>query len=121
MQDGRIVEQGSFADLSSQDTWFSSFLSVFSDASHGLTNSSANSVSGAPVPDHKSDNVEKKANLATGVAKTMTEETRMTGHVGLPVYWSWAKAAGGIVVPVTLFVAFAVQPKPTVCLAGRVH
>jgi ATP-binding cassette, subfamily C (CFTR/MRP), member 1 len=42
----------------------------------------------------------------TGVVKTMTEEARMTGHVGLSVYMSWARAAGGVYVPFVVLVVY---------------
>jgi ABC-type multidrug transport system fused ATPase/permease subunit len=107
LQDGRVVEQGSFTELSRQNTLFSRFLSVISESSSQLRNSSVKAESEANTLGGPSRDAKKKELLATGVAKTMTEETRLTGHVSLSVYWSWAKAAGGIVVPFIVFITFA--------------
>jgi ABC-type multidrug transport system fused ATPase/permease subunit len=72
-----------------------------------LSNSSTSAESEANTVEGASGEAGKKEHLSTGVAKTMTEETRLTGHVSVSVYWSWAKAAGGIVVPFTVFITFA--------------
>jgi ATP-binding cassette, subfamily C (CFTR/MRP), member 1 len=108
VQDGRIAEQGSYADLAGRSTsFFARTISVINDSTSNLT------VTGSKSNTVKMDrdelrSVDKEMPLATGVAKTMTEETRLTGHVSLSVYWTWAKAAGGLLVPIVIIVTFAI-------------
>jgi hypothetical protein len=59
------------------------------------------------VPSESEGAAKPKDAPLTGVVKTMTEETRMTGHVGFNVYMSWARAAGGIFVPFVILAVYA--------------
>lgn len=121
LQDGRVVEHGSYADLSRRkDSAFCRFLTVIAET--GIHSSDVGPDTVPPgleklklptVPDTKEslssngDSVAKSNEAPkTGVIKTMTEETRMTGHVGFNVYMSWARAAGGVFVPFVILVVY---------------
>lgn len=108
LQDGRIVEQGSFTDLTrTKKSFFSRLLSNVSDSSLRTQNVNVCASTSDSVLDGVPDDAKDKEVLGTGMSKTMTEETRMTGHVSIAVYWSWAKAAGGVLAPLLIVVTFA--------------
>lgn len=57
------------------------------------------------------ETVEEKAEKSgpqRKASKLMTEEARETGHVGIDVYMMWAKAAGGLAVPIIFVGVFAI-------------
>jgi hypothetical protein len=119
LQDGRVVEQGSHSELSRRkDSVFSRFLAVIADTgiSRGAVADGPDALEKLKLPDvaAEASSPSDREGVATtkdapltGVVKTMTEETRMTGHVGLNVYMSWARAAGGIFVPLVILAAYA--------------
>lgn len=106
LQDGRIAEQGTFAELAGRSkSLFARSLSVINDSTSSLNVAGSKSDS-VKIEADASGDIER--HLETGIAKTMTEETRLTGHVSLSVYWTWAKAAGGVMVPLVIIVTFAI-------------
>jgi len=109
LQEGRVAEQGTYSELSQRKgSVFSRFLAVIAESGISgvedidLTGKSSDS------PKRKNVNQAKMETPKTGIRKLMTQETRLTGHVSMDVYRSWAKAAGGWYVPVAIIGAFAI-------------
>lgn len=111
LQDGRAVEEGTYAVLAARkNSVFSRFLTVIAETGISTSDMGSEPEGGSsPVEFALPSNGTASPNDApkTGVAKTMTEETRQTGHVTFGVYASWAKAAGGFLAPVSIVLAFA--------------
>ncbi|CAB9522599.1 Multiple drug resistance-associated protein-like transporter 1 [Seminavis robusta] len=122
INDGRIAEQGTHKELASApDSLFARFLAVIEETGiKGGDDAEEDSVEDeeeaeevdkserrssiskkrrASITDSTRADKEKKTQL-------MTEEARSTGHVGLPVYLAWAKAAGGYWVPFAIVLIF---------------
>lgn len=118
IQDGRIVEEGTYRSLSSDKaSVFSRFLAVISETSvsgHGSPKpqSFLDVITSPLKPKQKpasSPVVKEGTKVEEKVAKKlMVEETRQTGHVSLGVYVSWSRAAGGLWVPLAILLSFAV-------------
>ena len=111
VRDGRIVEQGTYSELSkNKQSVFSRFLSVLEEtgmSTHDMLESEG----------HTSDELERRKSTSGAQARDddkelkkssrlMTVEERSTGHVDFSVYMSWAKAAGGAWIPLVLVVAY---------------
>lgn len=116
IQDGRIVEEGTYRSLSQKKgSVFSRYLSALSES--GVSSSGTKSRPKSPASskakgeDKPKEDKEEDKKVAK---KLMTEETRQTGHVDWRVYLSWAKAAGGIWVPFIIVVAFTVQESTSI-------
>lgn len=116
LQDGRVVEQGSYSELTRQKkSVFTRILAVITDSGVSSGTSQAQGLEKLilPVVDAKDTNSTNGDRLTpknppkTGIVKTMTEEARMTGHVGFSVYMSWARAAGGVYVPFVVLAVYA--------------
>jgi ATP-binding cassette subfamily C (CFTR/MRP) protein 1 len=123
MRDGRIVEQGSYSELSqNQNSVFSKFLAVLEetgvapnsipDLDEAMSDEEEQSeqqhTSGSPIgtasPSRKEADKDK---LKKGsLSRLMTVEERSTGHVGTDVYFAWAKAAGGSWLPFLIVVCY---------------
>lgn len=109
LQDGSVAERGSYSELArNRDSLFSRYLSVVEQTGVsagifiGLRMRSSETKADEPTGTHRGG-----VTVPAGSKKLMTEESRMTGHVGLNVYLAWARAAGGMIVPVVIVVAFA--------------
>ena len=116
LRDGRIVEQGTYTELSrNQKSEFSRFLSVINETG----------VDGSALPEMDKDEPErdgfpgKRKSLQKEDAqeidipkkdedssRLMKEEQTATGSVSGDVYLSWAKAAGGIWIPCFVIILF---------------
>ena len=115
IQEGRIVEQGTYADLANRkDSVFSRFVSIINETGVSAGEMDASSMGVCrEAEDTKStddktevpDSVVKSNALAK---KLMTEEARQTGHVSPAVYFAWCKAAGGFWVPIAVIFIFTV-------------
>lgn len=111
VRDGRVVEQGTFAQLSrSRQSLFSRFLAVLDEtgvSGHEMRLSETKDVG---CSDPKVDQpAEEKVVTNSGQAqnsKLMTVEERSIGHVDVSVYLKWATAAGGAWLPFVLVLAY---------------
>jgi ABC-type multidrug transport system fused ATPase/permease subunit len=122
--DGRVVEQGSYADLSRRsDSAFARVLSVIKETGidnkrvEGIVTSApeaAGVVAAVTVPEKNEVSGAKPVTSSKKPSKQMNVETRKTGHVDARIYWAWAKAAGGIIVPISILFSFAVVEGVTV-------
>ncbi|VEU33619.1 unnamed protein product [Pseudo-nitzschia multistriata] len=115
LREGRIVEQGSYKELSEDSSSeFSRFLSVIDKT--GVKPS----VVEKTIEEIEDDIVGLPGDIVASVRKSersesskkdkstlMTIEERSTGRVGIDVYFYWARAAGGIWVPLAIVLAFA--------------
>jgi ATP-binding cassette subfamily C (CFTR/MRP) protein 1 len=108
MKEGAIAEQGTFQELSEQpDSQFSRFLSVIRQ-----TGVSKDVLDDSHVDSEISSDLNRRESVkaqqqTTKPAKLMKDEARMTGHVDIRVYWTWAKAAGGILAPLGILLGFS--------------
>ena len=122
LQDGRVAEQGSYEELVGKPgSLFSRFLAVMEDTgvSSDAMGSCVAEEEGVATEDEakigsatrrRSSTARRRRSSVKEVLKPqklMTEETRAKGHVGLDVYMAWSKAAGGLVVPIFVFLIFA--------------
>jgi len=110
VQEGRIVEQGTYLELSRRrDSIFSRFLAVIEETGiSGMEGVDLTTVSKDEAKRRKSSKQVQEEIPKTGVKTLMTQETRLTGHVTFDVYKSWAMAAGGWIVPVIIVGTFAI-------------
>lgn len=131
VRDGRVVEQGSYTELSKSDSLFAKFLAVMAETGVSpITKEGVNidNISNQLVPGKESNDVEfsvdtkpvvGEAAIAmtdeqTGAPKPsgalMTDEIkeRESGHVDLKIYAAWGKAAGGIWAPFAIIFAYAI-------------
>lgn len=107
VEHGRIVEEGNFKTLSTNPTSvFARFMSVVQE-SH-FTGVASENASDDQTETFKTDNPETKHGKTSNRTpiKLIGEESRETGVVGLNVYLMWAKAAGGLGVPVIFICVF---------------
>ncbi len=111
IRDGRVVEHGTYTELSkNKKSLFSRFLTVIDEtgmSSHAIPEIQAdlkdehergNSIESVPSKD------EEKG--VTQGSQLMTVEERSTGHVDISVYVSWAVAAGGTWLPILLVLIY---------------
>ena len=91
LQEGRIVEQGSYKELSN-DT-----IEQLEEEMSGIPDDNIE----ASIRKSERSESSKKDD-----SKLMTIEERSVGHVGLDVYLYWARAAGGVWIPVILVLVF---------------
>jgi ATP-binding cassette subfamily C (CFTR/MRP) protein 1 len=115
LKEGRIVEQGSYRDLSKdRNSEFSRFLSVIDET--GVKPSIAEEsiadfkeISSGISDETVVSSIRKSERVGSSkkASKLMTTEDRSTGHVGSDIYFYWVRAAGGMWVPFVVFVAFA--------------
>lgn len=111
LNDGRIVEQGSYNELTKRkDSLFAKFVAVVNET--GLTpgelQETGISLDEADTPEKVVTVVQERLSIAKRRSSTkvdakpqkklidMTEEARSMGHVKLEVYLTYARAAGGI-------------------------
>ncbi len=108
VRDGRIVEQGTYSQLSkNSSSAFSKFLAVMDETGISPTlTEGCDTHSDSKLPRHDSMSGEEGVhnstdNQGTATASLMTDELveRETGRVGLNIYLAWANAAGGYWVP----------------------
>lgn len=114
IKEGAIVEEGSYQDLASRpDSVFARFLSVIHET--GVSKKVLGCEDDAsievviPVASEK-----EAASAPKKPTKLMKEELRMTGHVNPRVYLTWAKAAGGLLVPIGILLGFGLTEGVTV-------
>lgn len=111
LKDGCVAEQGSYADLAGEEnSVFSRILTAIAES--GVSPGETLEQEGCEVPadgpeKRRRSSIRQEEETPVKGTKLMTEETRKTGHVGLSVYLSWAKAAGGIFVPVAILAVFS--------------
>lgn len=112
LQDGHIVESGTYNELKNGDSVFAGFLAVLRDTGTDL---SGHLVEGVASSDSNGVSDESGNLVCTGreadieaelPVKLMTDESRQSGHVKPSVYLSWIKAAGGLFAPVAILLAF---------------
>jgi ATP-binding cassette subfamily C (CFTR/MRP) protein 1 len=117
--DGRVVEQGTYAALAGKsDSVFARFLSVLNETGIDGSMLEQNTAAVATgvcveIPD-KQTTGDNKVSALNAPAKLISVEARKTGHVGASIYYSWARAAGGIMVPITILISFALVEGVTV-------
>jgi ATP-binding cassette, subfamily C (CFTR/MRP), member 1 len=105
LHDGRIVEQGSYEQLANRaDSAFARFVAAASDKS-SADNSDLDSESDSDEHSTERQNRTSFAShesdaLGIEKAKLMSEETKKVGSVELGTYLAWARAAGGMYVPI---------------------
>lgn len=116
IQDGRIVEQGTYSELSkNKNSLFSSFLMVLDET--GMSSDAMPEIEaglpmeGKPQRRQSIEETQFKENendpkLKAQGSKLMTVEERSQGHVHLSVYLAWSKAAGGTWLPAVLLIAY---------------
>lgn len=121
--DGHVVEQGTYAALAGKsDSVFARFLSVLNESGIDgnmleldapLEQRIVDASTDANIPDKVTakDNEVSASKVPT---KLMQVEARKTGHVGASMYYAWARAAGGIIVPITILISFALVEGVTV-------
>ena len=114
LREGRIVEEGTYTYLASQpDSIFARFLAVLKETDVSGTLNEGSDTRGedhvSPVQRRRSShrNIAPESPERTA-KKLISEETREIGHVGLSVYLSWCRAAGGLFVPIVILLSFAV-------------
>jgi ATP-binding cassette subfamily C (CFTR/MRP) protein 1 len=110
LNEGEIVEQGTYKELAGDSaSAFSRFLAIVEETGvseedmGGLEGEGAH---GTPVTfKRRASSVTEPEVLKP--QKLMTEEARATGHVDWDVYKSWFKAAGGLYIPIVVFIVFS--------------
>lgn len=126
IQDGRIAEQGSYKELAAKrDSIFARFLAVVDETGvskdsmddwHPIVDESVPEMPACASPEIMASSKRQSAVRRRSSAKEkeelkpqklMTDESRAAGHVGLQVYLAWARASGGLWVPVVVLLAFA--------------
>lgn len=134
IREGRVVEQGSYAELSKNDTLFSRFLAVMAETGVSPTTTeglNVESIQDLTLSDDTSIEVMLPADDETDLSDTassvvieekpvandtpkpsgvlMTDEIleRESGHVDLKIYIAWGRAAGGIWAPFAIIASYA--------------
>jgi hypothetical protein len=127
LKEGRIAEQGSYAELSKNPkSEFSRFLAVIDetgvvpdclpeldakdDGVPGEEESSPMKRRSSQTEGDKKPGTLPEMDLSVDKKEAsglMTTEERATGHVGSEVYFSWARAAGGAWVPFAIVFVYA--------------
>jgi ATP-binding cassette subfamily C (CFTR/MRP) protein 1 len=121
--DGHVVEQGTYAALAGKsDSVFARFLSVLNETGIDgnmleldtpLEQKIVVAATDAKIPE-KIAVQDNKVSARKVPTKLMSVEVRRTGHVGASMYYSWARAAGGIIVPITVLISFVLVEGVTV-------
>jgi len=115
LREGRVVEQGSYKELAEDKfSEFSRFLSVIDETGvkPTITNETIEDLE-EEIAGMSSDikgslrKSERSERPKEDDSKLMTTEERSTGHVGIDVYFYWARAAGGMWLPFVIVFAFA--------------
>eukprot|EP00934_Nitzschia_sp_Nitz4_P007307 Nitzschia sp. Nitz4//scaffold4_size323378//100305//104932//NITZ4_000644-RA/size323378-snap-gene-0.448-mRNA-1//-1//CDS//3329553351//7297//frame0 len=116
VSDGRIVEQGTYSALSNdKSSLFSKYLAVLEEtgvsAEHledekDPTIPARTAISEVPSPTKEENTDTPKKHLSKPTSKLIRAESRLTGSVDLSVYFAWARAAGGVWVPVAIILAY---------------
>lgn len=120
--DGRVIEEGTYTELSRRpDSAFARVLSVMNETGiddNTADGSSATDPNSAAAPkkqlSERSVGVDEKDALITIPKKLISVEARKSGHVEAQIYYSWARAAGGAIVPILILFSFAVVEGVTV-------
>lgn len=111
VEDGRIVEEGSYSALSNNpNSVFSRILAVIKDnkVSKDLSTTERSSKSLEPKKVHDSvSNSHVLFNSGTKPSKLVSEELRKTGQISTEAYLSWIRASGGFTVTILILVLFA--------------
>jgi ATP-binding cassette subfamily C (CFTR/MRP) protein 1 len=123
LSDGHVVEQGTYAALAGKsDSVFARFLSVLNetgidgnmlDLDTPLEQKVVVAATDAKIPD-KFAVEDNKVSARKAPTKLMSVEARKTGHVGASMYYAWARAAGGIIVPITILISYILVEGVTV-------
>jgi len=122
LKDGRIVEQGSYQELSEdKSSEFARFLSVIdatgvkpstvdlsiAEVEEDFPGLSGENITASVRKSERSVCKSERGESSRKASTLMTTEDRSTGHVGSDVYFYWARAAGGIWVTFVVVLAFA--------------
>jgi hypothetical protein len=117
VRDGRVVEEGTYSELSkNKSSVFSRFLSVLDEtgiATHEIPiteevhqkEERKSSENTSPEDPHNGKPTRTHTGESQG-SRLMTVEERSQGHVSFSVYLSWAIAAGGAWLPPALVLAY---------------
>lgn len=134
VRDGRVVEQGSYAELSTKNTLFARFLAVMTetgvsptvtegcniDTIADATEAGETSIEVTISEDEEEIIADKPATVketvyppkvsSTTLGKLMTDEVkeRDEGHVDLKIYIAWGKAAGGVWAPFAIIASYSI-------------
>ena len=121
--DGHVVEQGTYAALAGKsDSVFARFLSVLNETGIDgnmleleppLEQKIVVAATDPKIPD-KFTVEDNKASARKVPNKLMSVEARRTGHVSASMYYAWVRAAGGIIVPITILISFILVEGVTV-------
>lgn len=112
LRQGRIIEQGSYKELSAdKSSEFSRFLSVINESGvkSSITEETVDRIEDEIAGIQTGGNLEnsvRKSERSESEPKLMTVEERLVGHVGIDVYMYWARAAGSQWIPLILILIF---------------
>lgn len=114
LRQGRIIEQGSYKELSAdKSSEFSRFLSVINESGvkSSITEETVDQIEDEIAGIQTGGNLEnsvRKSERSESEPKLMTVEERLVGHVGIDVYMYWARAAGSQWIPLILILIFGI-------------
>lgn len=114
LRQGRIIEQGSYKELSAdKSSEFSRFLSVINESGvkSSITEETVDRIEDEIAGIQTGGNLEnsvRKSERSESEPKLMTVEERLVGHVGIDVYMYWARAAGSQWIPLILILIFGI-------------
>ncbi|KAI9142193.1 P-loop containing nucleoside triphosphate hydrolase protein [Paraphysoderma sedebokerense] len=107
LEDGNIIEQGSYQSLIESEGQFAQMMKEYGGAGHDVGQSLTIS---KPTSDLKAAEPEESTEDSSKPKQLMTAEERAVGAVALTVYWRYFKAMGGLlVVFMLLFVLLLTQ------------
>lgn len=114
LRQGRIIEQGSYKELSAdKSSEFSRFLSVINESGvkssikEETVDQIEDEIAGIQTGGNLENSV-RKSERSESEPKLMTVEERLVGHVGIDVYMYWARAAGSQWIPLILILIFGI-------------
>jgi ATP-binding cassette, subfamily C (CFTR/MRP), member 1 len=108
LQDGKVVEEGTYSSLVGTHSIFGRMVSVVDKTGETTKSIERLSKTGAITAKVLNDEalvVDIKPDT-TPIKSLMTEEAREEGNVDIGIYWSWIQAAGGNIVPILVFITF---------------
>lgn len=133
VRDGRVIEQGSYTELSTKDTLFARFLAVMAEtgvsptvAEGCIVDTVANATEAGEtsievtISDSEEEIIVDKPSIiketvdspkvsSSPSGKLMTDEVkeRDEGHVDFKIYIAWGKAAGGVWAPFAIIASYS--------------
>jgi ATP-binding cassette subfamily C (CFTR/MRP) protein 1 len=110
INEGEIVEQGTYKELAGDSaSAFSRFLAIVEEtgvSEEDMEGLKGEAALGTPATSKRRTSSVTEPEILKP-QQLMTEEARAAGQVDWDVYKSWFKAAGGLYVPIVVFVVFA--------------